>query len=65
MGDLDGWAISIGESTCRYLAGHGHDGLRSLFCSDGAYSAGWRVVAAVVAIAIMTLVLVRGLRPNH
>lgn len=65
MGDLDGWAISIGESTCRYLAGHGHDGLRSLFCSDGSYSAGWRVVIAFFVVAILTLVLYRGLRPRH
>lgn len=59
---LDGWAMSIGDWSCRYMGRHGHDGLQGLFCSDGAYSAGWRVVTAILVILILAYVLVRNLR---
>ena len=59
---LDGWAISIGDSTCRYLSSHGHEGLRGLICSDGSYSAGWRVVVVAVFLAIVTYVVYRTVR---
>ena len=62
METLDGWAMSIGDSSCRYLGRHGHDGLQGLFCSDGAYSAGWRVVIAILVILILAFVLVRMFR---
>ena len=62
MGFLDGWAITIGDSTCRYLSRHGHQGLQGLICSDGAYSAGWRMVAAAIGLSIVTYVLYRMLR---
>ena len=62
--DWDGWAISVGESTCRYLSTRGHDGLARLFCSEGAYSAGWRIFAAVLAIAVISYVFVKFARPG-
>ena len=59
---LDGWAIAIGDSTCRYLSSHGHQGLQGLFCADGAYSAGWRVIFAAIAVSVVTYIVYRMVR---
>jgi len=59
---LDGWAIAVGDSPCRYMARHGHQALEGLFCSKGAYSAGWRLFFAAIFLAIITYVLYRMLR---
>ena len=61
---LDRWATSIGDSTCRYLGSHGYDGLRQTFCSDGDYSAGWRVIGAVLGILACVYVGMRMFRTS-
>lgn len=46
MEQLDELALSIGQSSCAFLNSHGHDAVRNLLCSDGEYSAGWKLVVA-------------------
>ena len=62
---LDGVATSIGGSTCRFFNSNGHEALVGIFCSDGYYSAGWRVFAAIIILAIMGFVFFNFLRPNR
>jgi len=50
MEQLDEMAISIGQSSCLYLGDKGHDSLQQLLCSDGNYSAGWKLIAAALVI---------------
>lgn len=65
MEELDGWAISIGDRACRYFARNGHDGLEGIFCSDGSYSAGWRVIAATIGVLVVGFILFKLLKPNN
>ena len=64
MDQIDGWAIVIGDNACRYFAQHNHDALEGIFCSDGSYSAGWRLFAASVALTVLGVVLFKMLRPG-
>lgn len=64
MEELDGWAVVVGDNACRYFSRNGHDGLEGLFCSDGSYSAGWRVLAAALAIAVISFLLFKMLKPS-
>ena len=63
MKDIDGWAITIGDQACRFFSRNGHDGLEGIFCSDGSYSAGWRVIAATVAV--VGFIFFKLLKPNN
>ncbi len=62
---LDDLATSIGGSTCRFFTSRGHRAAVDLFCSDGYYSAGWRVLGAIVIISIMGFVFWSFLKPNR
>lgn len=64
MGEIDRWANSIGETACRYLSHAGHDNMNRLLCSDGTYSAGWKLfISLIVALALGTAMF-RFFRPN-
>ena len=65
MEKLDGWAVTVGDETCRFFSRNGHDGLRGLFCSDGYYSAGWKVLGASVALVFVGFILARLLKTSH
>ena len=65
MGGLDGWAIVVGDSVCRYFGHNNHDIMQGIFCSDGSYSAGWRVIAATVAVAVVGFIFFKLLKPNN
>ena len=62
--DLDGIAISIGDSVCRFFARNGHMELNSLICSDGYYSAGWKIFGVAVILGFMAFFFTRMLRPS-
>lgn len=62
--DLDGVAISIGDTVCRFFTRNGHMGLNSLICSDGYYSAGWRVFGVAVMLGFLVFFMLRMLRPS-
>ena len=62
MDYLDGWATLIGDSTCRFFSERGHAGLERLFCSDGSYSAGWRLFAAAILLSVVTYFVYRMMR---
>ena len=62
---LDGLAISIGGSSCRFFNSHGHQAMVGIFCPDGYYSAGWRIIGAVIILAIMAFVFFNFLKPNR
>lgn len=64
MGDLDGWAATVGEASCRYLSGNGHDTFFRGLCSDGASSAGWRLLIFALLLAGVTLLMVRLFKPR-
>jgi len=65
MEHIDGWAITIGDQACRFFSRNGHDGLEGILCSDGSYSAGWRVIAATVAVAVVGFIFFKLLKPNN
>lgn len=65
MEELDGWAITIGDKACRYFARNSHDALEGIFCSDGSYSAGWRLLAASLAVLVGGFILFKLLKPNN
>jgi len=65
MEQLDGLAIAIGNKACRFFSRNGHDGMEGIFCSDGSYSAGWRLVAAGVIIVVLGFSLFKMLKPNN
>ena len=46
MEQLDELATGIGQSSCAYLSYHDHEAVRVLLCSDGEYSAGWKLIVA-------------------
>ena len=62
--DLDRVATSIGGSVCRFLARNGHIELNSLICSDGYYSAGWKVFGITVMLGFVVFFVTRMLRPS-
>ena len=62
--DLDGLAISIGGSVCRFFVRNGHYGLNSLVCSDGYFSAGWKVFGATVMAILLAFWMTRLMRPS-
>jgi hypothetical protein len=64
MNDIDGWAVTIGETACRYLSRAGHDNMNRLLCSDGTYSAGWKLVISLIVAMALGVVLFRVFRPN-
>lgn len=64
MTDIDGWASSIGEAACRYLSRAGHDTMNGLLCSDGNYSAGWKLFISLVVALGLGVALFRFFRPN-
>lgn len=61
---LDRWAVSIGDTSCRYLGRNGYDGLQGMICSDGAYSAGWRIIIATLLILVLVYVGMRMFRTS-
>lgn len=46
MDELDGLAMQIGETVCQSLVRSGHLGAFQTLCSDGSYSAGWKLLVA-------------------
>lgn len=62
--DLDGLANSIGGAACRFFIRNGHDGLNSLMCADGYYSAGWKVFGAVIVLGLTVFWMTRMIRPS-
>ena len=64
MDFLDGWAIAIGGSACRFFARNGHDALQGMICADGSYSAGWKVFAGVLALGLTGYFMFRLLKPG-
>ena len=64
MNEIDHWAMTIGETACRYLSRTGHDSVNRLLCSDGTYSAGWKLFISFVVALALSVVLFRVFRPN-
>ena len=64
MGELDGWAVTIGTSACRFLSRNDHDTVYRGLCSDGSSAAGWKLVVFVVAFAAVSFAMWRFLRPR-
>jgi len=50
MEQLDGLARSVGQNACNYLSQNGHDTMGGFLCSDGDYSAGWKLIVAMLVI---------------
>lgn len=63
MEELDGWAVSIGNTACRYLSRNDHDTLYQALCSDGSSSAGWKLVVFVFLFVGVSVGLWRFFRP--
>jgi len=68
MDELNGLATRIGEATCQNLWRGGYAVAERFLCSDGSYSAGWKILG--VAMVFLGLVLAwvllgRGARRNH
>ena len=55
MEQLDELAISIGQSSCAFLNARGHETVRDLLCSDGEYSAGWKLIVAGLVLTGLIL----------
>ena len=55
MERLNGLATRIGEVTCQYLWRNGYDTAEQLLCSDGAYSAGWRMLGVTMVLLGLAL----------
>lgn len=54
MEQLDGLAASVGATACGFLFRNGHDTVHEMLCSDGYYSAGWRLfVSALVLLGFV------------
>lgn len=51
MEQLDGLATRIGQATCHFLSGTGHDTVDRILCSDGYYSAGWKMLVVALVVA--------------
>ena len=64
MHEIDDWAMSIGETACRYLSRAGHDNMNRLLCSDGTYSAGWKLFISFMVALALGVLLFRVFRPN-
>ena len=64
MNWLDGWAIAVGESSCRYLSRNGHDTIYQFLCDDGSSSAGWRMLGYALVFVAGSGLMWRLLRRN-
>jgi hypothetical protein len=63
MDKLDGWAVSVGDSVCRYISISGHDSLYSSLCSSGPSAAGWRLLLLFAVFAGISVFVWRMFRP--
>jgi len=63
MGELDGWAVALGQTACRYLSRNDHDTLYQTICSDGSSAAGWKLVFFGVVFVLVSFGLWRLFRP--
>jgi len=50
MEQLDDVARSVGQSACGFLFRGEHDTVSAILCSDGTYSAGWKLLVAFFVI---------------
>ncbi|MCX7348796.1 MAG: hypothetical protein NTZ54_04475 [Alphaproteobacteria bacterium] len=50
MERLDGWAVAMGETACRYLSRNDHDTIYQALCYDGSASAGWKLFICVLVL---------------
>lgn len=63
MGELDDWAVALGQTACRYFSRNGHDGVYQAICSDGSSAAGWKLVFFAVVFVLVSIGLWRLFRP--
>jgi hypothetical protein len=61
---LDGWAIAVGDTACRYLSRNDHDTLFQFLCDDGSSPAGWRMFGYALVFVAGSGLLWRLLRRN-
>lgn len=47
---LDGLAMTVGQSACRFLSRNDHQSFGQFLCSDGDYSAGWKLIVASMVL---------------
>lgn len=61
---LDGWAVAMGDTACRYLSNNNHDTIYQSLCDDGYSSAGWKLAAGVIMFLGISALMWRLLRRN-